>query len=192
MSPPDSDSRSEKSADAFRTITEVADLLDVQQHVLRFWETKFSQIKPMKRAGGRRYYRPEDVRLLDAIRVLLHEEGYTIRGVQKILRENGVKAVIDGAAAAAQPEATPATPRDPAPEEVVAVQRVAAAEEQSSSMSSEAQDSLLPGFAEPVKLDAGTAEQVSPSELGGAAYRQALVRLKAELIEIRALLPEGK
>ena len=89
------DTRAEKSADAFRTITEVADLLDVQQHVLRFWETKFTQIKPMKRAGGRRYYRPEDVRLLQAIRRLLHQEGYTIRGVQKLLRENGVKTVLE-------------------------------------------------------------------------------------------------
>lgn len=87
--------RAAKSADAFRTITEVADLLDVQQHVLRFWETKFTQIKPMKRAGGRRYYRPEDVRLLEVIRRLLHQEGYTIRGVQKLLRENGLKAVLD-------------------------------------------------------------------------------------------------
>lgn len=89
------DAKPEKSADAFRTITEVADLLDVQQHVLRFWETKFTQIKPMKRAGGRRYYRPEDVRLLQAVRRLLHQEGYTIRGVQKLLRENGVKAMLE-------------------------------------------------------------------------------------------------
>ncbi len=87
--------RAEKSADAFRTITEVADLLDIQQHVLRFWETKFTHIKPMKRAGGRRYYRPEDVRLLQVIRRLLHEEGYTIRGVQKLLREHGLKSVLD-------------------------------------------------------------------------------------------------
>lgn len=95
MSDPSEHSRSEKSADAFRTITEVADLLDVQQHVLRFWETKFTQIKPMKRAGGRRYYRPEDVKLLEVIRRLLHQEGFTIRGVQKLLRENGVKTVLD-------------------------------------------------------------------------------------------------
>lgn len=97
--------RAEKSADAFRTITEVADLLDVQQHVLRFWETKFSHIKPMKRAGGRRYYRPEDVRLLQVIRRLLHAEGYTIRGVQKLLREHGLKTVLDwGEDGAAVPE----------------------------------------------------------------------------------------
>jgi DNA-binding transcriptional MerR regulator len=79
----------EKSPDAFRTISEAAEELDVPQHVLRFWETRFSQIKPMKRAGGRRYYRPADVELLQGIRSLLYKEGYTIRGVQKILKEDG-------------------------------------------------------------------------------------------------------
>ena len=83
----------EKAPDAFRTISEVAEGLDVPQHVLRFWETRFSQIKPMKRSGGRRYYRPEDVDLLRGIRHLLYGQGYTIRGVQRILREQGVKAV---------------------------------------------------------------------------------------------------
>jgi DNA-binding transcriptional MerR regulator len=83
----------DKSPDAFRTISEVADELDVPQHVLRFWESRFPQIKPMKRAGGRRYYRPEDVDLLRGIRHLLYGEGYTIRGVQRILREQGPKFV---------------------------------------------------------------------------------------------------
>lgn len=83
----------EKSPDAFRTISEAAEELDVPQHVLRFWETKFSQIKPMKRAGGRRYYRPGDVELLKGIRSLLYKEGYTIRGVQKILKEDGASYV---------------------------------------------------------------------------------------------------
>lgn len=83
-----------KSPDAFRTISEVADDLDLPQHVLRFWETRFSQIKPMKRGGGRRYYRPDDVDLLRGIRHLLYEEGYTIRGVQRILREQGNRFVI--------------------------------------------------------------------------------------------------
>ena len=78
-----------KSPEAFRTISEVATDLDVPQHVLRFWETKFSQIKPLKRGGGRRYYRPEDVELLRRIRALLYQDGYTIKGVQKVLRENG-------------------------------------------------------------------------------------------------------
>lgn len=83
----------DKAPDAFRTISEVADDLDIPQHVLRFWETRFPQIKPMKRGGGRRYYRPDDVSLLRGIRHLLYGEGYTIRGVQRILREQGVKAV---------------------------------------------------------------------------------------------------
>ena len=83
----------DKAPDAFRTISEVADDLDIPQHVLRFWETRFAQIKPMKRSGGRRYYRPDDVNLLRGIRRLLYGEGYTIRGVQRILREHGIKAV---------------------------------------------------------------------------------------------------
>ena len=83
----------EKSPDAFRTISEAAEELDVPQHVLRFWETRFTQIKPMKRAGGRRYYRPADVELLKGIRSLLYKEGYTIRGVQKILKEDGASYV---------------------------------------------------------------------------------------------------
>ena len=83
----------EKAPDAFRTISEVAGELDVPQHVLRFWETRFTQIKPMKRGGGRRYYRPDDVDLLRGIRHLLYGEGYTIRGVQRILREQGAKFV---------------------------------------------------------------------------------------------------
>ena len=89
----------DKAPDAFRTISEVADDLDIPQHVLRFWETRFSQIKPMKRSGGRRYYRPDDVDLLRGIRRLLYGEGYTIRGVQRILKEHGIKSVqglIDG------------------------------------------------------------------------------------------------
>ena len=79
----------EKSPDAFRTISEAAEELDVPQHVLRFWETRFAQIKPMKRAGGRRYYRPDDLDLLKGIRSLLYSEGYTIRGLQRILKEEG-------------------------------------------------------------------------------------------------------
>src|SRR5687768_11386490 len=87
--------RAEKSATAFRTISEVADDLEVPQHVLRFWETKFPQIRPMKRGGGRRYYRPEDIDLLRAIRGLLYDKGYTIKGVQKLIREGGLK-LADG------------------------------------------------------------------------------------------------
>ncbi|MDO9527494.1 MAG: MerR family transcriptional regulator [Gemmobacter sp.] len=83
----------EKSPDAFRTISEVADFLETPAHVLRFWETRFPQVRPVKRAGGRRYYRPSDVALLSGIRQLLHDQGMTIRGVQKILREQGVRHV---------------------------------------------------------------------------------------------------
>jgi len=82
-----------KAPDAFRTISEVADELDLPQHVLRFWESRFHEIKPMKRGGGRRYYRPDDIDLLRGIRHLLYGEGYTIRGVQRILREQGAKFV---------------------------------------------------------------------------------------------------
>lgn len=88
--------RVEKAAGAFRTISEVADDLEVPQHVLRFWETKFPQIKPMKRGGGRRYYRPEDVDLLRAIRGLLYDQGYTIKGVQKLIREGALRLGPDG------------------------------------------------------------------------------------------------
>jgi DNA-binding transcriptional MerR regulator len=96
-----------KAAEAFRTISEVAADLDVPKHVLRFWEAKFPQIRPMKRGGGRRYYRPEDLELLRGIRRLLHAEGYTIKGVQKILREQGidqVKAFAHVTAAAEKPK----------------------------------------------------------------------------------------
>ena len=91
--------RGDKSAAAFRTISEVAAELDLPQHVLRFWETKFPQIKPLKRGGGRRYYRPEDMMLLRRIRRLLHDDGYTIKGVQRLLRDDGAKSSEDPAEA---------------------------------------------------------------------------------------------
>ena len=125
-----------KSADAFRTIREVSDILNTPAHVLRFWETKFSQIKPVKRAGGRRYYRRSDINLIAGIKELLHSDGLTIRGVQKILREQGVKYVtkilvapyselsalgpsskitLKASKASARPEFTKPTPRNPQP-----------------------------------------------------------------------------
>jgi DNA-binding transcriptional MerR regulator len=101
--------RGGKSAAAFRTISEVAADLDVPPHVLRFWESKFSQIKPLKRGGGRRYYRPEDIELLRRIRTLLYRDGYTIKGVQKLLRSPGVRAVTPGEVPAeASPQEPPA------------------------------------------------------------------------------------
>ena len=93
----------EKAPDAFRTISEVADEIDVPQHVLRFWESRFTQIRPMKRGGGRRYYRPDDVDLLRGVRHLLYGEGYTIRGVQRILREQGAAFVQNVWRADAEP-----------------------------------------------------------------------------------------
>lgn len=109
---PSSARRQAKSAAAFRTISEVANELEVPQHVLRFWESKFSQIRPLKRGGGRRYYRPEDVTLLRRIRQCLYEDGYTIKGVQRLLREGQLKPP-DAAAEPLMVEAEPA----PAPEE---------------------------------------------------------------------------
>src|ERR1700744_5084278 len=98
-----------KSAEAFRTISEVATELDMPQHVLRFWESRFAQVKPVKRAGGRRYYRPEDVDLLRGIRTLLYREGFTIKGTQKVLREKGLRYVAElgRTAAGAAPASAP-------------------------------------------------------------------------------------
>ncbi|RAK68701.1 MerR family transcriptional regulator [Phenylobacterium kunshanense] len=105
-----------KGPEAFRTISEAADELHVPQHVLRFWETKFTFIKPMKRAGGRRFYRPSDIAVLRGVRRLLHEEGYTIKGVQKLHREHGIKHLVaagegDAVAPPASTEAKPAAAR---------------------------------------------------------------------------------
>lgn len=100
-----------KGPDAFRTISEAASEVDVPQHVLRFWETKFSFIRPMKRAGGRRFYRPHDIEVLRGIRRLLHDEGYTIKGVQRLHKEEGVKRLLSGATASPAVQAAP-TPGD--------------------------------------------------------------------------------
>ncbi|SIN92406.1 MerR family transcriptional regulator [Vannielia litorea] len=113
-----------KAPDAFRTISEVADWLGVQTHVLRFWESKFAQVKPLKRAGGRRYYRPADMELLGGIRKLLHEDGLTIKGAQKFIRENGVKAVAElsppvDLGAADEPDAVETRDQAQPPETVV-------------------------------------------------------------------------
>jgi DNA-binding transcriptional MerR regulator len=110
----------DKSPDAFRTISEVAEDLDLPQHVLRFWETRFSQIKPLKRGGGRRYYRPDDVDLLKGIRHLLYGEGYTIKGVQRILKEDGVRFVQGigrGEETAAPPAGRDGEAAGPSPDE---------------------------------------------------------------------------
>jgi len=108
----------DKSPDAFRTISEAAEDLDLPQHVLRFWETRFPQIKPLKRGGGRRYYRPDDVELLRVIKQLLYGEGYTIKGVQKLFKEQGARAVasskqVDAADRAGDADGERPTHREP-------------------------------------------------------------------------------
>ena len=100
----------EKSPEAFRTIREVADAMDLPQHVLRFWETRFPQIRPLKRAGGRRYYRPDDVERLRVIKRLLYDEGYTIKGVQKLFKEQGAQALTTASAEARPPFETAVAP----------------------------------------------------------------------------------
>lgn len=118
-----------KAPGAFRTISEVGDELDVQQHVLRFWETKFTQIKPLKRGGGRRYYRPEDVALLKRIHHLLYTEGYTIKGVQKLLRGQPKSQIVAGEDAAAPVRAQQAPVQQqfaPQPAPVLTAKRPAA------------------------------------------------------------------
>jgi len=100
-----------KSPDAYRTISEASGILGVAPHVLRFWESRFSQIRPVKRAGGRRYYRPDDLALLGRIRELLHDQGYSIRGVQKLLKSEGVRGVIGNEPA--EPETTEEVPSPP-------------------------------------------------------------------------------
>ena len=114
LNPDEESPRPAKSPEAFRTISEVAETLNVPQHVLRFWETRFSQIRPMKRGGGRRFYRPADVDLLKGIRHLLYGQGYTIRGVQRILKEQGTAHVVEigrGTVHAREPEVAPDEPR---------------------------------------------------------------------------------
>jgi DNA-binding transcriptional MerR regulator len=132
--------RPAKSAAAFRTISEVASDLDVPQHVLRFWETKFNQVRPLKRGGGRRYYRPEDVDLLRRIRKLLYADGYTIKGVQKLLREGTGRPVVARELGVAPP---PAEPPKPAPAEAASPSRSAKAELESILSELEAARALL-------------------------------------------------
>ncbi|MCC6470490.1 MAG: MerR family transcriptional regulator [Alphaproteobacteria bacterium] len=150
-----------KSAAAFRTISEVADELDVPQHVLRFWETKFPQIRPLKRGGGRRYYRPEDVELLSRIRALLYQEGYTIRGVQRLLREGGLKT---------------ATGRPMA---------VASGEDQAEALGEEAGAAELEG----AQADRGAGEAETAPVALSANARSVLEDILDELVQARQALP---
>src|SRR5690349_2406756 len=116
----------QKSAEAFRTISEVALELDVPQHVLRFWESRFTQVRPVKRAGGRRYYRPDDVDLLKGIRALLYTDGLTIKGVQKVLKERGLRHVAEVGRGNAPPPQTLVIERPVVVEKIVYVEKPAA------------------------------------------------------------------
>ena len=179
-----------KSEAAFRTISEVAEDLDVPQHVLRFWESRFPQVKPLKRGGGRRYYRPDDVALLRRIRDLLYSEGYTIKGVQKLLREG--PAGRDAAAPRADaPELPlPAGAAEPAIEEGEAEEGRTA---KTAQMPTAPHSNLLPADDEGEDEDdegegeAGEADDDHPSALTPAVRRE-LEDLLGELEQIRALL----
>jgi DNA-binding transcriptional MerR regulator len=175
----------DKAPDAFRTISEVAEELDVPQHVLRFWESRFPQIKPMKRAGGRRYYRPDDVNLLRGIRHLLYGEGYTIRGVQRILREQGLKFVqAVWEPGAQQPESRASEPDGERPE---------AAEPLAPDEAARTLFGLLQAPPDPLAgAPAAAADQPAPSATG--LTREDVRRLQSalhELGECRRLLDDA-
>jgi len=163
-----------KAPNAFRTISEVADDLHIPQHVLRFWETKFPQVKPMKRGGGRRYYRPDDIALLRRISDLLYIQGYTIKGVQRLLREGGGQLSED---------------IPPAPDE----ERAAAGEEQED-MSREQPDLLIPGLdleheiSQSAPVVGARAVPRKRSDAEAERLRAVLIETLAELEAIRALL----
>jgi DNA-binding transcriptional MerR regulator len=166
----------EKSPDAFRTISEVADDLDLPQHVLRFWETRFAQIKPLKRGGGRRYYRPDDVDLLKGIRHLLYGEGYTIKGVQRILKEDGIRFVQ---AIGRGEQSVEAPPAGAAPEEPDADEEIAAVPAPTSQGTKAAPPA------------ARAAQQIVSSPTGPALRQADLARLRSavdELLECERVL----
>jgi DNA-binding transcriptional MerR regulator len=165
----------EKAPDAFRTISEVAEEIDVPQHVLRFWESRFSQIRPMKRGGGRRYYRPDDVDLLRGIRHLLYGEGYTIRGVQRILREHGAGFVQDVWRAGAEP---PPPPLDEDADDAASEPDNERAERSLSSFSER-------GGARPVKADGSPAQ---PARLVSAESRRKLEMALEDLVACRRII----
>lgn len=177
-----------KQPGAFRTISEVAAELDVPQHVLRFWETRFPQIKPLKRGGGRRYYRPEDVALLRGIRHLLYSDGYTIKGVQKVLRENGAATVI----AVAKPLSERlAEHRDHNP--VVALPRPVLDPETEADLDDVAIDEAAADELAPDPEADESAPMIpaeaAPAPGGDAAYWRGLVEdLRRELLDIKAIL----
>ncbi|MCX7384082.1 MAG: MerR family transcriptional regulator [Alphaproteobacteria bacterium] len=173
----DARSKVKKAPNAFRTISEVADELHIPQHVLRFWETKFPLVKPLKRGGGRRYYRPDDIALLRRISDLLYIQGYTIKGVQRLLREGGGRLADD---------IPPATPDE----------RAQAEAERSNALAASADGQLpMPGLIAPVMVPASSRPRPVSRPASSDADAE-IVRLRAvlgatlqELEALRALLP---
>jgi DNA-binding transcriptional MerR regulator len=166
--PPIARSRPKKAPNAFRTISEVADELHIPQHVLRFWETKFPQVRPLKRGGGRRYYRPDDISLLRRISDLLYIQGYTIKGVQRLLREGGGKLSDD----------IPPPPADE--QEAAEVERATASNEP---------ELPMPGLAPPPATQVVRSSVRSRGEAEAERLRAVLMEALHELEELRALLP---
>lgn len=180
-----------KSPEAFRTISEVAEVLDVPPHVLRFWETRFTQVKPVKRGGGRRYYRPEDVRLLRGIRGLLYDEGMTIKGVQKILRERGIRHVIGigtepgtegGFETAAELEAAAREIADLAALEAAAGDADTDDADAQAFAEAEAVFAAQDAFAEDDEAEGGEAEGLGPDEPLGADQADGSVSVVVEAL----------
>ena len=182
--------RGSKSQAAFRTISEVADELDVAQHVLRFWESKFPQVRPLKRGGGRRYYRPEDIELLRDIRSLLYDEGYTIKGAQKLLRQRRAKPPAAARPAEATPPQADSEGTDPDPPAPRSPTAKAPLPRPAPTLAAPVADPPAPA-AQPAPSLAPTTPTPSPTP--GAARQAAspagdvekLERLRAELYELR-------
>jgi DNA-binding transcriptional MerR regulator len=166
--------RLKKAPNAFRTISEVADDLHIPQHVLRFWETKFPQVKPLKRGGGRRYYRPDDIALLRRISDLLYIQGYTIKGVQRLLREGGGRLSDD---------IPPATADERAAAAAEAAEAARAASERPAS------ELPIPGLSRPAQLQPADRVARTWPEVEAERLRTVLSHTLRELEALRALLP---
>lgn len=175
----------EKSPEAFRTISEVATDLDVPQHVLRFWESRFSQVRPIKRAGGRRYYRPEDIDLLRGIRALLYREGFTIKGAQKVMRDKGLRYVSDlGRAVKVTPVVTFAPVVETPLEEPRHARAVLAVVERAHMI---AREEPIVLDAEGVDVEEGIAEETKADMLASEENLN-LEQLLAELLQMKTRL----
>jgi DNA-binding transcriptional MerR regulator len=190
----------DKSPDAFRTISEAAEHLDLPQHVLRFWETRFPQIKPLKRGGGRRYYRPDDVDFLRGLKHLLHAERYTIKGVQKIIKEQGQKAVqaAGNSASFAQPAGNSASFAQPAgnskavasqTDNGVAVAPRAAKDQPTSAPMIAPAPTIAPIATKPVMRTAPIAPTATPVIMP-SSMRGKLDAALAEMLECRRILAQ--